>query len=116
MGIQCFTGLSQILAEDIILRPSDPSDPKSEPHRAPQQSVVPAVEINDACDELAFTGCASITALIEIEDELSDVVLEQTLVISNNEQVTLSIADLPAGDYVLRLTIGDKAYEGEFGK
>ena len=64
LGIQSFTGMSQIMAEDIILRPCDPSDPKPEPHRAPQQSVVPAVEINDACDELTFTGSASISAQI----------------------------------------------------
>lgn len=104
------------MAEDIILRPCDPSDPKPGQNRAPQQPVVPAVEINDACDELTFTGSASISAQIEIEDELGDVVLVQALVLSNNEQVSLSIADLPEGDYVLRLTIGDKDYEGEFSK
>jgi len=57
LGIQSFTGMSQILAENIILRPITPTPPPSNddgtpPHRAPQQSVVSAVEINDACDEL----------------------------------------------------------------
>ena len=116
LGIQSFTGMSQILAEDIVLLPINPSDPKPGQNRAPQQSVVPAVEINDACDELTFTGSASISAQIEIEDELGDVVLVQALVLCNNEQVSLSVADLPEGDYVLRLTIGDKAYEGGFSK
>ena len=121
LGIQSFTGMSQILAENIILRPITPTPPPSNDdgtprHRAPQQSVVPAVEINDACDELTFTGSASISAQIEIEDELGDVVLVQALVLSNNEQVSLSVAELPEGDYVLRLTIGDKDYEGEFSK
>lgn len=116
MGIQNFTKVSQLHAEDIILIPITPINPNPQPHRGPQQSVVPHVEINDECDELTFTGMAPICTIVEIEDLLGNIVATQVLYLIENEQIQMGISTLPEGDYTLRLTIDDQIYEGEFNK
>lgn len=116
MGIQSFTNVSQLHAGDIVLIPITPIDPNPQPHRGPQQSIIPHVEINDACNILTFTGCATISAIVEIENQYGNIVATQVLFLTENGQVQMGISTLPEGDYTLRLTINDQIYEGEFTK
>ena len=117
--IQGFLGLSPIYAEPILFVPvnnGDPTDDNSNPHRAPQQILLPYVEIDDACDELTFSSDFALAVDIDIKDAQETTVVAQTLMIHSGKSIDLSILDLPTGEYSIFLYLGDNIYRGVFTK
>lgn len=115
LGMQSMTSSSQLMAENIPLT-NDENYQIPDKHRSPALDLTPIVEINDAGTQLSFTGQATITFSVEIEDEDENTVLTDVLAVQENDMVTLSISSLPAGNYTLYVTIGDARYVGEFSK
>lgn len=121
-GIQSFTSSSYLRAETIIFSPIafdppfDDGTRDTNPHRAPQQILLPYVEIDDACDELTFSSDFALAVDIDIKDAQETTVVSQTLMIHSGKSIDLSILDLPTGEYSIFLYLGDNIYRGVFTK
>lgn len=118
-GIQFFTSSGFLNAETITFTPivlDPPYDDNPNPHRAPQQNLLPCVDINDTCDELTFTSDCTITLAVEIRDEQGTIVHSQELFLTPNASEIISISNLTSGEYTIYLTIEEQIYEGVFMK
>ena len=88
-------------------------------HHAPAQHIAPpSVVYNLNAQELVFTGEATqATFTYYIKEEDTEVTVDYgTMTLTLGEEDSVSLATLPAGEYILLIQVGAYWYEGLFTK